>query len=447
MGGSIGGLAAARELSGRYERVTVLDRDVLPDEPADRRGVPQMGHAHALLISGRMRLEEMFPGLADELITAGAVPFDPGYDLLFYQMGALRTRYRSGMRGISVSRAFLELSIRRRVADLPNVTIRDRTAVNGLYGVTGQVHGVELDGGERIAADLVVDATGRAAGRSDRWLEPLGCPAPEVTTVKIDVGYTTRLLRRKPGDALREDGGMLFLMSCVPPHDKRAAAAFAVEGDRWMITLGGWHRAHAPADPEGFAEFAAGLPDPHMANLLANSEPLDEGGHKFVYPAARRRHFEKLSRLPGGYVALGDAICSFNPLYGQGMTVATMEARELGACLDRFGAASPAMARRYYRAAGKVIDAPWQLSTGSDFMFPETVGKRPPGTDLLNKYVRRIMLASHVSTPAHHVMMEVQHLLAPPASIMRPATVVRALRAARRSPAAASDTPHPAGVR
>ncbi|QKW37605.1 hypothetical protein HUT06_29320 [Actinomadura sp. NAK00032] len=436
VGGSIGGLAAARVLSDRFERVTVIDRDTLPAAPRTRRGVPQGGHAHALLISGRMKLEELFPGLTAELIDGGAVPFDPGHDLLFYQMGALRTRFRSGMLGISLSRAYLEMSVRRRVADLPNVEIRDRTAVGGLLGVAGRVTGVALDDGDRIPADLVVDATGRSATRSERWLADLECPAPEVTTVKIDVGYTTRLLRRGPDDALGADGGLLFLMSCVPPGDKRAAAAFAIEGDRWMVTLGGWHRAHAPVDPEGFAAFAAGLPDPHMADLLARSEPVDDrDAHRFTYPAARRRYFERLRRLPAGYVALGDAICSFNPLYGQGMTVATLEAEELGRCLDRFGAPTAEMARRYYRACGKTIDTPWQLSTASDFMFPETVGPRPFGTALLNRYVRRVMLASHVSVPAHLVMLEVQHLLARPSAIMRPATMVRSLRAARRSPA------------
>ncbi|MEU8340650.1 FAD-binding monooxygenase [Spirillospora sp. NPDC048832] len=447
VGGSIGGLVAARVLSGRFERVTVIDRDTLPAAPRTRRGVPQGGHAHALLISGRIQLEELFPGLTEELIEGGAVPFDPGHDLIFYQMGALRTRFRSGMLGISLSRAYLELAVRRRVAALHNVEIRDRTAVGGLFGVAGRVLGVELDDGDRIPADLVVDATGRSATRSERWLADLDCPAPEVTTVKIDVGYTTRLLRRGPGESLGEDGGLLFLMSCVPPGDKRAAAAFAIEGDRWMVTLGGWHRAHAPVDPEGFAAFAAGLPDPHMADLIARCEPVDDGdAHRFTYPAARRRYFERLRRLPAGYVALGDAICSFNPLYGQGMTVATLEAQILGRCLDRFGAPTAEMARRYYRACGKTIDTPWQMSTSSDFMFPETVGPRPFGTALVNRYVRRVMLASHVSVPAHRVMLEMQHLLARPSAVMRPATVVRSLRAARRSPALKAAPPRGADV-
>ncbi|MGS2642854.1 FAD-dependent oxidoreductase [Streptosporangium sp. LJ11] len=434
VGASVGGLTAAQVLSSKFEQVTVVDRDSLPATAEDRRGVPQSPHAHALLIRGRMALEQLFPGLFDELVGGGAVPFDPGDDLLFFQMGALRVRFPSGMLGTSCTRAFLETTIRRRVAALPNVEIRDLVSVDGLTGVDGHVTGVVLYGGEVLAADLVVDATGRSGTRSDPWLDKLGCPAPEVTTVKIDVGYTTRLFHRKPGDL--PDGALLYLCSERPPHEKRAAAAFAVEGDRWVVTLGGWHRHHAPIDPAGFAEFAGTLPFPHLADLVDTAKPVSDGdARKFHYPMARRRYFEKLRTLPAGYVALGDAICSFNPLYGQGMTVAALEAIALGRCLDRYRTASAKMARDYYRAAGKAIDVPWQMSTGSDFMYPETEGRRPIGTGLVNRYVRQVMLASHVSPEVHRVILGVQHLMAPPAALFRPATVVRALRAARRSPA------------
>jgi 2-polyprenyl-6-methoxyphenol hydroxylase-like FAD-dependent oxidoreductase len=442
IGGSIGGLVAAQALAGRFDQVTVLDRDVLPTGPEDRRGVPQSAHAHALLIRGRLALEELFPGLTDELVAGGAVPFDPGDDLLFYQMGALRVRFPSGKLGTSLTRAFLESSLRSRVRASPNVTVRDQVSVCGLTGVTGRVTGVELDDEGPLKADLVVDATGRSGSRTEPWLEKLGCPAPDTTTVKIDVGYTTRLLKRRPGDL--PDGALLYLMSATPPHDKRAAAAFAVEGDRWVVTLGGWHRHHAPVDPAGFAAFADKLPFPYMADLVANAEPLDDlDARKFHYPMARRRYFEKLRRLPDGYVALGDAICSFNPLYGQGMTVATLEAIELGHKFDRRGVASARMAREFYRAAGKIIDTPWQMSTGSDFCYPETVGPRPAGTDMVNRYVRQVMLASHVSPKVHNVILDVQHLLAPPSAIFRPVTLARTLRAARRSPAYGQAAPLP----
>lgn len=432
IGGSIGGLVAARVLSERFERVTVLDRDTLPNDPRARRGVPHGTHAHALLIGGRLALEKLFPGLTEELIAGGAVPFDPAADLLFVQMGAQRIRYESGMLGISMSRAFLEFSIRGRVSALANVGIRDGVAVQGVTGAGGRVTGVEIEDVGHLAADFVVDASGRGGGKGDRWLEGIGFPAPRIANVKIDVGYTTRLLHRSDGDL--PEGGLLSLMAGAPPHDKTAGAAFPVEGDRWVVTIGGWHKDHAPGDPDGFAAFAKRLPAPHIADLIAGCEPIgDPEVRKF--PTARRRYFERLDRHPAGYVALGDTICSFNPLYGQGMTVATLEAIELGRCFDRFGEPSEALTRAYYRAAAKVIATPWQMATGTDFMYPETAGPKQFGTDAVNWFARRALLATHVSVPVHKVLLDVQHLLAPPAALMGPATVVRSLLAARRSPA------------
>ncbi len=436
IGGSISGLTAARVLSSRFERVTVLDRDELPSDAQTRRGAPQASHAHALLISGRMALEELFPGLTAELTAKGAIPWDPGNDLLFHQMGAFRIPYASGMLGVSLTRAFLEFSLRRRVCALPNTEVRDRTAATGLVGGPGGVTGVELDSGEVLAADLVVDAAGRSSDRADRWLEKLGFSAPRVDTMKIDVGYTTRLLRRKPDEGITDTGGLLYLMASISPDDKRAAAAFAVEGDRWVVTLGGWHRAYAPVDPEGFARFAANLPAPHIADLLARCEPMDnENAPRYTFPTSRRRYFEQLRDFPAGYVALGDAICSFNPLYGQGMTVAILEAVELGRCLDRVGAVSKELTGRYFRTVGKLIDMPWQIATAGDFIYPETVGPRARGTKLTNWYTRQVTLASHTSVAVHRVMLEVQMMVASPSAVMRPAMIARSLRAARRSPA------------
>jgi 2-polyprenyl-6-methoxyphenol hydroxylase-like FAD-dependent oxidoreductase len=443
IGGSMGGLVAAGALSARFRKVTVVDRDTLPvDAPRTRRGVPHGLHAHALLISGRLGLEELFPGLTDELIAGGAVPFDPGRDLLFHMMGALRVRFATGMLGISQSRAFLEFTVRQRVRALPNVVIRDQVSVNGLLGGAGGVTGVELDEHETLGADLVVDATGRAGGRTDRWLEALGFAAPEVSTVKIDVGYTSQLLRRRPGDL--PDGGLLSLMAAVPPHHKRAAAAFPIEGDRWVVTAGGWHREHAPTDPDGFADFAAGLPASHLLDLVKRCEPVSELETR-QFPASRRRHFEKLRQVPAGFVALGDAICSFNPLYGQGMTAAILEALALGRILDRFGSASPEMVRSYYREAGKILKTPWMMATGGDFAYPETKGRKPPGTDFVNWYARRAMLAAHVDPKVHQVLIDLQHWLAPPSALMRPGTMIRAFRAARRSPALAGPVADHAG--
>ncbi|MGW1075004.1 FAD-dependent oxidoreductase [Streptomyces sp. NPDC002537] len=437
IGGSMGGLLAARVLADRFTEVTVLDRDELPGTARPRRGVPHAEHGHALLLGGKRTLEELFPGLGDELVAAGGIPFDPGRDLLMHQMGALRQRFRSGSQGVSLTRALLEHAVRARVAALPGVEIRDRTAVYGLTGVAGRVTGVELEGGATLSAGLVVNASGRGSG-ADGWLRALGHEAPGTDVVKVGVGYTTRLFHRRPGERLAGHG-LLHLMAGAAPGDKRAASVFAVENDRWMVTLGGWHQTHAPTDPDGFTAFAAALPSKAVRDIACGSEPVDgDAAKKFTFPAARRRRYERLQAVPSGFVSLGDALCSFNPLYAQGMTVAALEAVELGRALDAAGHAGPGMVRAYYAAVAGVVDPPWQMATGSDFAHPETTGPKPRGTQLLNWYTGRLLLASHVSVPVNRTLMDVQQLLAPPSALLRPTTTVRALLAARRSPSLSS---------
>ncbi|MEV4758600.1 hypothetical protein AB0J86_26335 [Micromonospora sp. NPDC049559] len=441
IGGAISGLVAARTLASRFERVTVIDRDELPVEPRNRDGVPHGAHPHLLLISGRLALEKLFPGLTEELIAGGAVPFDPGQDLLFVHGGGQRVRFPTEMQGISLSRVYLESTLRARVRALRNVELRGRAEACGLVGGRGRVTGVQVEGAEPIEADLVVDASGRTGGRGDRWLEQLGYPAPDVATVKMKVGYSTRLYRRTDDDL--PDGGVACLIAPFAPHQRRAGVALPIEGDRWILAVGEWHGDRMPDTPEGFQRFIESLPVSYLADLAKRAEPIGDVLTR-AFPASQRRYFERVRRLPAGYLAIGDAICSFNPLYGQGMTVAALEALELGDCLDRFGAVSVDLAREYYRATGRVIDTPWTMATGGDFAYPETTGRKPFGIDLLNGYMGKAILAAHVSPAVHRVLIEVQHLLKPPSALLRPGTVVRALRGARRSPARLPRSPEPA---
>ncbi|MET7291281.1 monooxygenase [Streptomyces griseoloalbus] len=434
IGGSVGGLLAARVLTGRFARVTVLDRDELPGVPQARRGVPHGDHGHALLLGGKQQLEEFFPGLGADLVAGGAVPFDPGHDLLMHQKGALRRRFRSGAEGVSATRALLEFALRGRVAALPGLQIRDRTPVYGLTGGPDGATGVVLEDGATLAADLVVNASGRGGASADGWLRALGCEAPATDVVKVGVGYTTRLYRRLPGERLA-GGGLLHLLAGAD-GDKRVASVFAVEGDRWMVTLGGWHQTHAPTDPAGFADFAARLPSEAVRRIVSGSEPVpDDTGRKFTFPAARRRRFERLPNPPARFVTLGDALCSFNPLYAQGMTVAARQAAALGRALDAAGGTGADMVRAYYANAAKAVEGPWQMAAAGDFSHPETTGTKPRGTRLRAWYADRVLLASHVSVPVNRALMDVQQLLVPPTAILRPGLAARALLASRRSPA------------
>lgn len=425
VGAGVAGLVAARVLSDRFTTVTVLDRDALPVEVGPRRGVPQGNAPHILLVSGLRELTGLFPGFDDELIAAGGTPIELGTGLCTYRYGRRWPQVPCGYSLVSVSRPQLEALIRARVSALPGVTIRDEVAVSGLTGADGTITGVTLDNGETLAADLVVDCTGRGS-RSDRWLAELGLPAPEQVEIKVGVAYATRLYRRREGDL---PGWQAAFTLPTAPHEKANGLAVPIEGGRWMVAVGGWHLAEPVTDPDAFEAAAKALPDPIIADLIADAEPLSDITVS-RFPSSRRRLFERLDRLPVGYVALGDAICSFNPIYGQGMTCAAREATALGDALDRHG--RTAFAAAYYTAVAQIVAVPWGFATGSDFGYPETTGPRPRGLKFTKWYGRRIAYASQVDAGINRTFVGVQQLLVPPSVLSRPAFAVRVLRQARK---------------
>ncbi|HLL37840.1 MAG TPA: FAD-dependent monooxygenase [Streptomyces sp.] len=428
IGAGIAGLSAAKALSGAFQQVVVVDRDELPQSGDPRRGVPQGQHSHVLLVAGQRALGELFPGLMDELTERGAVIFDSGEDLHLYRLGAAWEPVHSGQPFVSMTRPLLEYTLRQRVEALPNVTIRPGTSVSGLAGTDGRVTGVLLDGDERLAADLVVDSTGRGS-RSDRWLSALGFPTPEVEEVKVNVGYVSRLYRAKPGDLPVQAA----FVQPTPPAEKRIGAALLVEGDRWLVSVGGWHRDYPSADEDGFRRHAESLPDPIIAKLITQAEPLTEPV-AFQYPANRRRHFEQLETVPSGYLALGDSICSFNPLYGQGMTCAAQEALALGKLLDEHEGVTAELSKAFYQAAAGVLFVPWQAAIGGDFDYPETAGRRPSAAELFGRYSTQVQLAAQVSGEVRKLVLAVQHLLEPPMALWAPSVIAEAVRAARHAP-------------
>jgi 2-polyprenyl-6-methoxyphenol hydroxylase-like FAD-dependent oxidoreductase len=426
IGASIAGLTAAAAVAGQFDEVVIVERDRLPDAAEPRRGVPQGEHGHVLLVSGARALEELFPGLAGDLRDAGAVTLaDLGTDMTFFRYGV---RYRPMPLDLplqSFTRPLLETVIRRRVNALSAVTIRDGTAVSGLAGDRHRVTGVRLED-DLLEVDLVVDASGRGS-RSDRWLADLGHPAPGAVEVKIGVHYTTRLFTRTDGDFT---DGRCVLVLPAPKTERRVGLAFPVEGDRWLISMGGWHNAGAPASADEFRAYARSLPYRPLSALVERAEPLTELA-TLRFPASRRRHFERLRHPAAGYVTVGDAVCSFNPVYGQGMTCAALEALALRSTVERHGPGSARLPVAFARAVARIVTTPWRFATGGDFAFPETTGPRPAGIDWLNKYTEKIQLAAQTSVPVRRAFINVQQLLAPPSVLFRPAMVAQVLRASR----------------
>ena len=220
LGASMGGLTAARVLADAYGRVTVVDRDLLPAPGVQRRGVPQGRHAHGLLARGREALEELFPGLTDELVARGALYGDIQLHGRWYNEGVRLRQAPSGLNSLSVSRPLLEGHVRRRLAAFPNVSIVDGCDVAGLVATPDRrrVTGVRMlrrgagGPGQVLEADLVVDATGRGS-RSPAWLAALGYEPPEQEAVRPRIAYASAVYRRRPAEHL--DGDRVVIVAAT----------------------------------------------------------------------------------------------------------------------------------------------------------------------------------------------------------------------------------------
>jgi 2-polyprenyl-6-methoxyphenol hydroxylase-like FAD-dependent oxidoreductase len=423
LGASTAGLLAARVLAERHARVTLVDRDPVAVLAGPRRGVPQGRHIHVLHPRGLQILDELFPGLADALAADGAVPADLGRDVRAIFSGHHLRQAPLGLRAVLCSRPFLEDRVRARVLGLPNVTVR-HAAVAGLIGPTPdrRVTGVRVvpnRGGQEsvMLADLVVDATGRGS-HLPAALEQLGYRKPAEDRVEIGLAYATRLFRLRPG-ALGQD--VAIVQGATPGHPRSGFLA-QVEGGRHLVGMAGVLGDLPPVDLAGFTAFAASPQHPDIAEALVGAEPLDDGV-TIRFPVSVRRRYERLPDLPAGLLAAGDGVCSFNPVYGQGMTVAALEAVLLRDLLARELVPDP---RRWFRAAARVVDAPWQVSVGADLAFPDVVGRRTVQVRLANAYLPRLHAAATTDAELATAFARVVGLLDPPAALMRPDRLARA---------------------
>jgi 2-polyprenyl-6-methoxyphenol hydroxylase-like FAD-dependent oxidoreductase len=435
IGASIAGLLAAAALSRACPRVTLLDRDTLPAEPGPRRGVPQSRQLHALQARGVQALDELLPGLRDELVAAGGVLADMQGDIHWYLDDYLLKPARTGLEGIGISRPRLEWLIRSRVAALPGVTITDGTDVVRLVTADSQVTGVAVRAArtqdaaeETVAADLVIDAAG-AGSRTPAWLKELGLDAPRVTRVRAGVTYVTRMYRR---DQRQLDGR--FGTGLTPyPGRPFGGAALRQEGNRWVVLLAGMVGTEPPLDESGMIAFAEKFACQDIAAVMRESAPLTEP-LKYTYPESARRRYEKLAGLPDGLLVIGDAYCGFNPIYGQGITVAALEALILRRLLSATqGSATEGLARAYFQAAGKLVDEAWETSAASDLRFPEVEGERRRGAGLLNAYGEKFRAAASVDPALGETFLRVANMADKPAKLLSPGIVLRVFRSAGKA--------------
>jgi 2-polyprenyl-6-methoxyphenol hydroxylase-like FAD-dependent oxidoreductase len=426
LGASMAGLLAARVLSERFERVVVIERDPLPPIGEHRRGVPHGRHLHGLHPRGREILDELFPGFTGTLTASGAVGCDVLGDLRWQLSGHQLRQARIGLPALFASRPFLEGHVREMVQRLPGVRILDQHSIRGLTVTPDRrrITGVEVrpaGGGapDQVAASLVVDATGRGS-RTPVWLGELGYPRPAQDRVEIGLGYATRTYVLRPGAM---NGDQMILTGATPANPRGGVLA-VMEGGRHILTVVGICGDHPPTDPSAFDEFVAALPSADIAAAIAGARPLDDPV-PFRFPASVRHRYERLVRFPAGLLVIGDAVCSFNPVYGQGITVAATQAMTLRRLLTRDGVPD---ARRYFRAIAAAIDVPWDIAVGADLAFPQVPGKRSAKVRLVNAYLPRLHAAAARDGALAAALVRVIGLKDRPQTLLRPDRALRVLR-------------------
>jgi 2-polyprenyl-6-methoxyphenol hydroxylase-like FAD-dependent oxidoreductase len=424
IGGSIAGLLAARVLADGFETVTVLEKDQFSDEPVTRHGVPQGSHVHAMQEAGRATLEDLFPGYGEDLVSAGGLVVDGARDVNFYDEDDFLADGPHQLPVYSATRPLFEHVARQRVAGLDGVHLRsgcqfvDYLVDDDGTTVEGVVVRAERADRERIRADLVVDATGRAS-RTPTLLEKHGYTSPAVDEVQIDIAYSDILIERPPDDR------RVFLVPASSPHT-RGGAALPVEDGRWLVNIHGVHGDHPPTDAEGFDAFAATLPVSEITGLLDEHPKVSGEINHYRFPSNVRRRYEDLDRFPDGLVVIGDAIASFNPIYGQGMSVAALEAVALHHALasgDR-----DSLAIRFFERVQSVVDIAWTMAVGADFGFSETTGPKPRGTGLINRYLSRLTRKAHTDGELRDALFRVIMMEHPPTRLLRPDVAWRVLK-------------------
>jgi 2-polyprenyl-6-methoxyphenol hydroxylase-like FAD-dependent oxidoreductase len=424
VGGSMAGLMAARVLADYFETVTVLERDRLSRESIDRHGVPQAQQPHILWEAGRSTLEDLFPGYGEDLLSAGGLVIDLHRDFHAYDQGGFFAESEHRLPLYCASRPLFERIVRRRVGSLDPIDIRSGYRCSGylLDDDAGAVTGVAVSSEDadqkEIIADLVVDATGRTS-RTPTWLEEHGYTPPKIDDVHIDLVYSSTRIDRPP-----EDRRAYFIGPDAPRT--RGGAVIPIEDNQWLVNLQGVHGDHPPTDEDGFEAFAASLPIPQLERLLDAHPWVGDDIAAYPFPSSRRRRYEELDRFPDGLVVIGDAIASLNPLYGQGMSVAALEALQLHHTLAE-GNESDVPHRFFERAEG-VVDTAWRFAVGADHQFAQTDGPKPLGTDMFNWYASRLITRAHSNSALSEAFANVVTMREPPTVLLRPGILWRVLR-------------------
>jgi 2-polyprenyl-6-methoxyphenol hydroxylase-like FAD-dependent oxidoreductase len=429
IGGSVAGLVASRVLADYFERVVLIERDWRPNQPALRKGAPHASHAHSLLAKGDQLFNRYFPGLRRALIEGGAVPMNVGHDVLSHGHGLWRSRFDSPLETFGACRSLFEHALSNHLRHHRNIICIDGCSVRKLDYRDGKISGVYLQSRsprtnrERLAADLVVDATGRESSMPAQLVD-CGYERPEESSTIIDLVSASRLYRIPAG---KRDWKSV-VVSPEPPN-RRGATVIPVEGGRWLVTLFGMHSDVPPIDDAGFLRYARDLPIPDVYYAIRDAEPVSDITRMETRNTVRR-HYERLKRFPEGLLVIGDALGTTNPLHGQGMSVAALHADALQQCLEKrlqSRSGLKCLWRSFFASAAQASAATWQLATGEDFRDPHTLGQRSAFGRLLQGYMERMELAAGHDPQVAATLFSVRNLLEPRRALFAPSMLRRVL--------------------
>ena len=440
IGASLAGLFAAADAAAAGARTMIIERDVLPESPVPRKGVPQGRQPHVLLHRGLLAAEELIPGIREDLLNRGAAAFDIGTMAWLGEYGWLPT-WIPTYETVSATRPLLEHLARERVRELPDVTLQEGVRVTELQRNPRQWQ-VVCEDATAVQADLVIDASGRGS-RLPHWLAEMGVPLGEPVTVDARMGYACRTYR-----AVGESPIKIAVLIAATPQTGRGALAIPVEDGHWLIVAGGYGDRRPSRDEAEFSEFLATLPDPAIAELTQHLEPVSRVAiHR---QTGNRRHRYGRSRTwPDGLLAVGDAYCAFNPVYGQGITVAACQALLIRDALQRDRTPvghGPLETRRLQRRVGAAADLPWAVATTEDLRHPSSSGTQTRVQRLVGQWTAQLArLAAHGDRSAYLAFARVYHLMAAPTMLFNPVVVVSACRAALRG--MPEENPRPSALR
>ena len=429
IGGSIAGLTAARVLTDHCESVTIIERDIAPTVSEFRKGVPQARHPHVLLKGGELVLEQLFPGLRQELIDSGALAVNMGFEMEWFMGGQWREKYVSPMVNIACSRPLLESTIHARLKAHPKVTFvqeseavgllldESKTRVAGIQTRSRRTHTIS-----HIEATIVVDASGRDSD-TPRWLEELGFPAPTETSVTSKPGYATRIYAIPEG--FNDTWKAIYIQPAVP-DDTRGGIAVAMEGNRWHVTVAGMAGDYPPTTEEGYLEFLRSLPDQRIYEAIKDATPLTPVW-SFRRGENRLRHYDKLTKYLEGFLVFGDAVYALNPVYGQGMTVAALGAMAMDKCLreqqkKHTDGNLNGLATKFQKRLASVIAGPWQMATGEDrrWNVDENVTPLSFPARMMQNYIGKLLRVALTDQAVSEAFFQVQQMTAPPTLFFRP---------------------------